>query len=384
MIKKNYLVLIACVLSFTYADAQNTFPWPTSGNIGIGTASTIRPLEVRSDNTILYTPVSTTLGVPFLHTVFNNSGGVAGISALIAFNTLDEGGKNDVWYTGAAEAKDPYASVFVIGNRTNGSSYAERLRINSSGNVGIGTTSPTAKVEVFAPVAAAGDRQLLISDGSTGGYFSLIEGTALANAYLPTLDFQSAGRDGSGGYLRAAIPIANDVKLANAGGFTFEAKRADGAALTAANLFVWRNWNTVKMVMDKDGDVGIGTATPDAPLTVNGTIHSTEVRIDNNIPTPDYVFDKNYDLRTLKEVKDYINRNCHLPEIPSAAEVEKNGILLSRMNNLLLKKVEELTLYVIGQDEEIRTERAANESQQKEIELLKKQLSVILSKRSLR
>ncbi|HWB64745.1 MAG TPA: hypothetical protein VG603_14615 [Chitinophagales bacterium] len=61
----------------------------------------------------------------------------------------------------------------------------------------------------------------------------------------------------------------------------------------------------------------------------------------------------NYHLRTLDEVKQYVNQNHHLPEIPSECDVIENGISLGEMNKLLLKKIEELTLYVINLKKEI-------------------------------
>jgi len=95
------------------------------------------------------------------------------------------------------------------------------------------------------------------------------------------------------------------------------------------------------------GFVGIGTASPDQKLTVKGIVHAQEVRVDLSVPGPDYVFERNYKLPTLEEIKSYVDQNKHLPEVRSAAEMEKNGIQLGEMNMLLLKKVEELTLYVI-------------------------------------
>ncbi|MES2807005.1 MAG: pyocin knob domain-containing protein [Bacteroidota bacterium] len=88
---------------------------------------------------------------------------------------------------------------------------------------------------------------------------------------------------------------------------------------------------------DDGAKVGIGTNTPDEVLTVNGKIHAKEVRIDTSIPTPDYVFNKDYPLMSLTEVKNYIEKNHHLPEVPSAAEVEKDGLRLGEMNIILLK-----------------------------------------------
>lgn len=96
------------------------------------------------------------------------------------------------------------------------------------------------------------------------------------------------------------------------------------------------------------GNIGIGTTTPDSKLTVKGTIHTNEVKVDlNGAVAPDYVFESNYELRSLKELRVYLEKYKHLPEIPSAKDMEINGINLSEMNLLLLKKIEELTLYLL-------------------------------------
>lgn len=118
----------------------------------------------------------------------------------------------------------------------------------------------------------------------------------------------------------------------------------------------------------QNGNVGIGTALPDEKLTVKGKIHAEEVRIDLSVPAPDYVFANDYKLKTLQEVEAYIKQNSHLPEIPSAKEIEKNGLMLAEINMSLLKKIEEMTLYMI----EIKKE---NQNQNKEIEILKNKLS---------
>ncbi|TSD67272.1 hypothetical protein FFF34_007715 [Inquilinus sp. KBS0705] len=83
---------------------------------------------------------------------------------------------------------------------------------------------------------------------------------------------------------------------------------------------------TSRMTIDKNGNVGIGTVNPDQRLTVNGTIHSSEVKVDINIPVPDYVFSSVYPLKSLAEVKKYVDRYHHLPEIPSAEQIGKDGL----------------------------------------------------------
>ncbi|MCV9387446.1 hypothetical protein [Reichenbachiella ulvae] len=105
-------------------------------------------------------------------------------------------------------------------------------------------------------------------------------------------------------------------------------------------------------------NVGIGVANPDSKLVVDGKIRSEEVKVEI-VNAPDYVFSSDYQLSTLEETAAYIEENHHLPEIPSAAEMEANGVELGEMNMLLLKKIEELTLHVIElseQNQELKKE----------------------------
>lgn len=100
-------------------------------------------------------------------------------------------------------------------------------------------------------------------------------------------------------------------------------------------------------------------------LAVNGAAIMEEVKVQLKEEWPDYVFEANYDLPSLKDTKAYIQKNKHLKGIPSASDVHNNGIELGKMNTLLLEKIEELTLHQIHLMELL-------EKQQKEIEELKK------------
>ena len=97
------------------------------------------------------------------------------------------------------------------------------------------------------------------------------------------------------------------------------------------------------------GNVMIGTGSPATgyQLSVNGKVICTEAKVQLNSAWPDYVFASSYQKPTLYEVEDYINKHKHLPNIPSAAEVEKDGLLLGDMQKRMMEKVEELTLYLI-------------------------------------
>ncbi len=104
-----------------------------------------------------------------------------------------------------------------------------------------------------------------------------------------------------------------------------------------------------------NGYVGIGVNNPQTALAVSGLICSKEVRVSlHGQPCwPDYVFETAYRLPGLEEVETYVQTHKHLPDIPSAQQVKEEGIELGEMNALLLKKVEELTLYLIEQNKKI-------------------------------
>ena len=123
------------------------------------------------------------------------------------------------------------------------------------------------------------------------------------------------------------------------------------------------------MTIRGNGRVGIGTTNPRNLFEVNGTIRSKEVKVEA-INWPDYVFEKAYELRSLEETEAFIKSNKHLPEIPSAEDIEANGVQLGEMNRLLLQKIEELTLHMIQM----------NKLHKQEIEELRNQIQSLKSK----
>ena len=128
------------------------------------------------------------------------------------------------------------------------------------------------------------------------------------------------------------------------------------------------------IVTTNGGNVGIGEASPDHKLSVNGTVGAKEVKVTSS-GWSDFVFGPDYDLKSLDQVEDFIRENGHLPDIPSAEEVEENGISLGEMDARLLQKIEELTLYVIEQGKELNELKKENEKQANEIERLNTRLN---------
>ena len=204
-------------------------------------------------------------------------------------------------------------------NNTFGSGFD--MIINHSGNVGIGTVTPSDKLHLV------GSNPTLRLSSSTyyGG-----TGNDL-NAVISTIKFSN--RDDNHNY-RA------EIRGLLTGGWDTSV----GLAFTTHS----GGEQVERVRINHDGTVGIGTAnTFGYQLAVNGTIGSTEVKVENTSAWPDFVFDNGYDLLTLEEVEQHINENGHLPEIPSEAEVTENGINLGEMNAKLLQKIEELTLHLI-------------------------------------
>lgn len=88
-------------------------------------------------------------------------------------------------------------------------------------------------------------------------------------------------------------------------------------------------------------------------LSINGRVIAEEMRIQNSTAWPDYVFKSDYHLLSLAETKAFISRNNRLPGIPAAAEIEKEGIPVGKMQTLMMEKIEELTLHLIKAQEQI-------------------------------
>ncbi|MCV9928244.1 hypothetical protein OIU83_11295 [Flavobacterium sp. LS1R49] len=211
--------------------------------------------------------------------------------------------------------------------------YSDALTIKgSNAYIGVGTNTPIEKLNI---------------NGGTG------DGT--------TFDARMAlTRVSSTGNVQSAKIVLSDADT-NFGNLTFKVKT------TASRSEIESFYTDALTIKGSNANVGIGTTNPDEKLTVNGKIHAKEVRIDLLDPmtkVPDYVFANDYKLKSLQEVEEFIKQNSHLPEIPSAKEIEKNGLMLAEMNMSLLKKIEELTLYSIAQEKKIN-------SQAQEIEALK-------------
>lgn len=127
------------------------------------------------------------------------------------------------------------------------------------------------------------------------------------------------------------------------------------------------------------GAVGIGTTKiPEGYLlAVKGKLIAEDIYVQLFKDWPDYVFDSNYKKMTLTDLEKYINKNSHLPGVPTAATVAQKGVSLGQMDVLLLQKVEELTLYLIEQNKILEEQKKLIESQTIIIEQQNKKIEEI-------
>ncbi len=318
---------------------QNSTTWSdiltltSNGLVGIGTSNPESKFQINSglDNDLIINSTS-------------SSTGLAGWSriALRRNNELEEGflsfyGNQSSGLILGVSGNNPLR--FYTNDR-------ERIRILSNGSVGIGTSNPNAKLDIYG--ANANTTNLILSANYVNKYRWRIKTRDLGAAI--DMDFTASD--------------ANDTE-----------ETVLKLTRSTSGRPEFQLYNNA--IVANNGNVGIGTATPDSKLSVNGNIHAKEVKVDL-VGWPDYVFEKEYKLPTLDQVETHIKEKGHLQNIPSAQEVAENGIELGEMNKKLLEKIEELTLYTIAQEKRIE----ALEKQNARINYLEEKLSFLLSNKN--
>jgi hypothetical protein len=129
------------------------------------------------------------------------------------------------------------------------------------------------------------------------------------------------------------------------------------------------------------GNIGIGTeSNSNYKLTVNGAAIFKKVVVKNATPWPDYVFDSAYRLKPLSTVEEYIKNHKHLPGTPAASTIEKYGVDIGDNQALLLKKIEELTLYLIEQNKKLEAQGALLKEQGQQIN----EMQLLLTNKSIK
>ncbi len=307
-------------------DIANGLTINTSNNVGVGIADPVARLHI--------------------------SGGAGeqlrinhGFNPFVQFTT---GGGN------LAENKRGFLDVsgddFRIGTNTENNNGKFIVRVNGNNTlnitpanfVGIGTETPSTKLHVVGNTIISGNAIIGGAANITGTLFAgdnaSINGNLTMDAANPIIQLQNSNVD------KGFVQLSGDnIRIGTNSGNT-------------AGKFVIRTNGGDRFFVDGAGNVNIGSQT-DAPgyiLRVGGKMICEEVKVKlQSSGWPDYVFSETYKLPTLSELKNFIQTNKHLPNIPSATEIEKNGLEVGDMQKRMMEKIEELTLYILQQQKEI-------------------------------
>lgn len=324
---KRIFIFAFSLLSLGAFAQENSFP--ATGSVGIGTngGTPYEKLHIQNGNIFLNSGnlVNGTGYNYFYHSGHNLV--IASRPGLYTHNTLmlRPGGST-------SGALNSTLQMFLTPSPNN---YTLRVQLRAEGvsflnggNVGINTETPAARLEVNGQTMISGGANLTfkapdaLPNDPGDVVFTASNNTEYARIY--------AEKDGYG--LRFSVGSSPSTKM------------------------------TIK----QNGNVGIGMISPsdDYKLSVAGTIGARKVKVTSET-WADFVFQPEYKLPTLSDVESYIKMHQHLPEIPSAAEVEKDGVDVGEMNKKLLQKIEEMTLYLIEMKKEIGALKEKNEALEK-------------------
>ena len=357
-------IILSFLTQLVQAQWSNTGNNATTGSVGIGTSvSSGALLNVGDGNVYLNASDPDNAGLRFLFDISTNNNGVdvdliintnAG-SPIVDWYIRNWGGSYS-FNRGSSNGKtklfeiNNFGDISVKGGRVYGSN-SEYISIGETDNLigfynnGVSRFSVSDSDYRFAD----GNVRINSDDPDNAGFNILLE----------------KGANNNGSDVNLTIDTNNGAPLVNwyvrnwGGFYSFSRGTNDGAG------------NTVKKDLfriDTSGDIIV----PDGDAIIDGMVKSNEVKVEV-FDVPDYVFAADYNLKSLEETKQYIQENHHLPEIPSAAELEANGMELGVMNLKLLKKIEELTLHQIELLERLKK----MESLQSDLDELKKQIEIL-------
>nr|WP_315029418.1 hypothetical protein [uncultured Chryseobacterium sp.] len=319
------------------------------GNVGVGTTDPQSHLEVANVNGGKIT-ISTK--------------GSSASSANPKYPTLEFAGylnSPKARITATEETGNKYGSKFAIlvNDNTSATNLVERLSILQDGNIGIGNTNPTQRLDVSGNILAGASSSteginafaIRYEDGSLSNWGALRSSASTYMSFGVKANGSNLGWLSSNGtlnWVKTAVTLDNE-------GFKFMASPAQQVAMNSP------------VTMNE-----LLKISPSGNASLLGKLEAKEIKI-THTPTADFVFESTYDLPKLEEVEKHIKEKKHLPEIASAKTMEKEGVNIGSFQIQLLQKVEELTLYSIDQNKQLKQLKSQNESQQQRIEQLERE-----------
>jgi hypothetical protein len=332
----------------------------------------------------------------------NNSTGTSntavGTSALVGNST----GSNNTAIGASASVGVPnltYATAIGAGAQVNTSN---SLVLGNNANVGIGTSGPVNRLDVrYDGIAQSSTTVLgLISDVSDRPMIQFSEWTEAIPGSGMSIEYNGSGT-GSGNKLHIrgvdGLPKFTVESTGDVGLGTIEPNElleiagngrvfiGDGAAAERRGLLIdavepgdyvrivpfdYGTNSSMELYFPSNVNIGAANGATGYKLSVDGNIMAEEVRVQLSGAWPDYVFSKAYALQALPELEKTIMKLGHLPGIPSASSAEQDGIALGEMQRLLLEKIEELTLYTIALDKQIRDLKEENMALYRKLQMM--------------
>jgi len=307
-----------------------------AGNVGIGTSNPLYKLDVNGNANFGGSSTATGRTVIIRGAGAAAPNGAGGLLLQTALGGLDifatSTDANPVWDFRTFTSED---MSFSPGS-------TERMRISSAGNVGIATTAPISTFQVNSGPYKFSAGSCPGADLHFGTAYIGLNAARIGSGNSANWTIEGDGGHNGGGVIYS--DVAGNIYLA-------PIPSAGTATRTLTDLNIK---SSITFRVD-----------------ANGTTYAKAITV-TTTGWPDYVFKKNYTLPSLTDVKTYIDQNHHLPEIPSAQQVEKDGINLGEMNKLLLKKVEELTLYLIEKDKKEKEQEERINKLEKAMQILAK------------
>jgi hypothetical protein len=316
---------------------QNIMTWTGDGKIGVGTSLPSSKLSIR------------------------NVGGTDGVK-LMDFSELDD---EEFIFKGNFAGTGSVGNKLVLGSGI--TNWQQNIMTwTGDGKIGVGTSLPSSKLSIrnvggtdgvkLMDFSEVDDEEFIIKGnfvgtGSIGN--KLVLGSGLTDWQQNIMTWTGDGKVGIGTSSpdNALHILSTDwqIKFQNLvqnGNSWYMGIRENKKFVISHSVSI--STNGPGICIDSSENVGIGTKeTQGYRLAVGGGILCEEVMVQTDVPNSDYVFNPSYKLRSLNELETYVKTNNHLPEVPSSKDFKQNGYKVGQMDDILLRKIEELTLYVI-------------------------------------
>ena len=362
---RKIIILSACLsISFSFVFSQTNI-FPTSGSVGIGTTTpnANAQLEVNDGN---YGKIKVGWGT-YVGSTWQGYSGNAVFGRNVYTGDYDNVralSTNGVGSQYILMANHAIAFHVIDGTATSGNIVNNQVAAINTTGLSIGAITPRYKLDVIGEARIGDGNMILNSSGGLGIRLGLI-GSSFTNLNSTDAFIGALTTGGPAG-------LSGDLLLV---------PRSSTGVNSAIRFYTGPTTPLERFTITYNGNIGIGTSTPGAMLDINGTTYSRELYVgtpdantitymgSNNLLAvngtavfvkakvavygstwPDYVFSQNYKLTSLDSLEQFIQLNKHLPGVPTADDVQKNGIDLGDNQVLLLKKIEELTLMMIEQN----------------------------------